>query len=92
MSVLCRVEFVGKDGQTRQIEIEASSLFDAANQAMQAWSRLWWFNYQDDLTVVRGRECLEGPAIGCSGLARSAKESTAVVGSTTTVDWYNIPS
>jgi hypothetical protein len=38
------------------IEVDASSLFDGANQAMRAWSRFWWFDYQRDLTVRRGED------------------------------------
>ena len=32
------------DGQTHTVELAASSLFDAAAQAMQGWARLWWWD------------------------------------------------
>jgi hypothetical protein len=27
----------------REIAVEASSLFDAADRALEQWSRLWWY-------------------------------------------------
>ena len=38
-----------KDGETHTVELTASSLHDAAAQAMQAWSQLWWWD--PDLTL-----------------------------------------
>ena len=32
------------DGQTHTVELMASGLFDAAAQAMQAWSQMWWWD------------------------------------------------
>jgi hypothetical protein len=38
-----------QDGQTHMVEVTASSLFDAAAQAMGSWSMLWW--YAGDLVI-----------------------------------------
>jgi hypothetical protein len=43
MSALCRAEFTDKSGELHEIEIEASSVFDAAPKAMHKWAMLWWF-------------------------------------------------
>jgi hypothetical protein len=40
-----------QDGQTHTVEVTASSLFDAAAQAMRSWSMLWW--YASDLVIDR---------------------------------------
>ena len=37
------------DGETHMIEVEASSLYDAVDQASPQWAKLWW--YQGDGTV-----------------------------------------
>jgi hypothetical protein len=37
--VLVKAEF----NETASIQVDAESLFDAAYQAMQKWSKLWWF-------------------------------------------------
>jgi hypothetical protein len=46
------VEVLGKDGTTHVITVEASSLFDAANKAIETSCRLWWF---DPKAVAEGR-------------------------------------
>jgi hypothetical protein len=38
-----------QDGRTHTVEVTASSLFDAAAQAMRSWSMLWW--YASDLVI-----------------------------------------
>ena len=48
----CTVSMIGKDGETHLVEVEASSLFDAAGQAVQRWARFWWFQ-PDALIDVR---------------------------------------
>lgn len=53
----CTVQFVGTDNQTHTETVEASSLFDAANQAMKRVSQLWWWNPAAPITVqVNGTE------------------------------------
>jgi hypothetical protein len=39
----CTVSIVGKDGRTYVTAVEAASLFDAADRALQQWARLWWY-------------------------------------------------
>jgi hypothetical protein len=34
---------VGQDGRTYETTVEATSLFDAADRALQQWARLWWY-------------------------------------------------
>jgi hypothetical protein len=54
---LCLVSVIGKDGERRNIETEAISLFDAAYKAKQQWATFWWF-WPDALIEVRsGNEC-----------------------------------
>jgi len=47
----CVVEITGRDGQAHSMTIEASSVFDAAYQALQAWSLMWWHDPNIDVTV-----------------------------------------
>jgi hypothetical protein len=50
------VEIKGKDGQTHGLTMQASSLFDAAAKAMDAWSKLWWFDFSTIVLVKSGDE------------------------------------
>jgi hypothetical protein len=34
----------GKDGKPHSLTVGASSLFQAAQQGIEAWSLLWWFD------------------------------------------------
>ena len=45
------VQMVGKDGNPHTLTLEASSLFDAADKAIRAWAKLWWFDPTASLTV-----------------------------------------
>src|SRR6516162_726553 len=38
----CTVSMIGQDGRTYEATVEAASLFDAADRALQQWARLWW--------------------------------------------------
>jgi hypothetical protein len=40
----CTVSVIDGDGEPHQVAVNAASLFDAVDQAIQQWSRLWWFN------------------------------------------------
>jgi hypothetical protein len=42
---------LGRDTLSHAVTIEASSPFDAADKAIQAWARLWWFDPHADVTV-----------------------------------------
>jgi len=50
----CTVSVTSPDGQTHTVELAASSLLDAAAQAMKAWSRLWWWDPDLPLDVTCG--------------------------------------
>jgi hypothetical protein len=48
----CQVEYTAPDGALHMIEItDATSVYDAADKAIQSWARLWWFHYDRDLVV-----------------------------------------
>ena len=40
----CTVSVIDGDGEPHQVAVNAASLFDAVDQAIQQWSRLWWFD------------------------------------------------
>jgi hypothetical protein len=40
----CKVSVIDGDGEPHQVAVNAASLFDAVDQAIEQWSRLWWFN------------------------------------------------
>jgi len=50
----CLVQTKGKDGETHSLTLEASSVFDAADKAINRWARLWWFS--DALITVQSCE------------------------------------
>jgi len=45
------VEVKGKYGQPHSVTVKASSLFDAALQGLNDWSRLWWWDRESIITV-----------------------------------------
>jgi hypothetical protein len=71
----CTVSIVGQDGQTYTIDVQASSLFDAAAQAGQRWAMLWWYRSDAVIEVRAGRSDLEGPWNGCASGRQKKKES-----------------
>jgi hypothetical protein len=40
----CTVSVLDSEAELHQVEVNASSLFDAVDQAIEQWSRLSWFN------------------------------------------------
>jgi hypothetical protein len=44
----------GKDGKTHSLTVGASSLFQAAQQGIEAWSKLWWFDPETLIMVQVG--------------------------------------
>jgi len=40
----CTISVIDGDGEPHQVAVNAASLFDAVDQAIEQWSRLWWFN------------------------------------------------
>ena len=53
----CTVSMVGKDGRTYETTVEAASLFDAADRALQQWARLWWYRPNGFVEVRMGDKC-----------------------------------
>jgi hypothetical protein len=51
----CCVEITGKDGKKHLLTTDASSTYDAVAKAVQAWSRLWWWD-SDTVAVVKRNE------------------------------------
>jgi hypothetical protein len=37
----CTVSVIDDDGEPRQVAVNATGLFDAVDQAIEQWSRLW---------------------------------------------------
>ena len=52
----CYVEINGDDGALHAVTLEASSLFDAANKAIEGWARLYWYRTDAPLTVHYGEQ------------------------------------
>jgi hypothetical protein len=50
----CIVSIRGKDGETHTKEVDATSLFDAADTVMHDWNRLWWWSSSSPIHVESG--------------------------------------
>jgi hypothetical protein len=50
----CTVSIIGQDGQTYSLDVRASSLFDAVDQAVQSWAKLWWYEPNAVIEVRAG--------------------------------------
>jgi hypothetical protein len=50
----CTVSIVGEDGRTYTLDVNASSLFDAAAQARRRWAMLWWYRSEAVMEVRAG--------------------------------------
>ena len=46
----------GKDAQSHGKTVDASSAYEAVEQVIQAWAKLWWFDPKAVMTVRRGEE------------------------------------
>jgi hypothetical protein len=53
----CKVSMVGLDGRTYETTVEATSLSDAADRAIQQWARLWWYRPNGVVEVRMGDKC-----------------------------------
>jgi len=60
-----------RNGKIHSQTVEASSVFDAANQAVQRWWRLWWFDPGALIRVESGEQ--RGP------FPRASQENGATV-------------
>lgn len=45
---------LGKDGETHTKEVDATSLFDAADMVIQDWNRLWWWASSSPIQIESG--------------------------------------
>jgi hypothetical protein len=52
----CTVSIVDASGQAHTVEVEASSVFDAAAQATHGWAKLWWYAPDAVIEVCAGEE------------------------------------
>ena len=50
----CVVSVAGGDGQVHTVEVNASSLFGAVDQAAAQWARLWWYAGTEVVDVKAG--------------------------------------
>jgi len=48
----CYVEIIGKDGKKHILTIDAASAYGAVEKAIEAWSRLWWWD-SDVVAIVK---------------------------------------
>jgi hypothetical protein len=72
----CTVSVRAGNGEIDTVAVKASSLFDAVEQAMRQWARLWW--YRGDLVAeVRagGRRWRGAPGRCATVAGRGAKEA-----------------
>jgi hypothetical protein len=47
---------MGRDGLIRSVQVEADSLYDAAEKGRLEWIRLWFFDPDANVTVQSGDE------------------------------------
>ena len=52
--VRCLASIVGADHLTHTAEVEADSLFSAAEQAIRQWCVFWWFSGDSPIDVKAG--------------------------------------
>ena len=57
----CCVEITGKDGKKHILTTDAASTYDAVEKAVQAWSRLWWWDADVVAIVKRNDESWNVP-------------------------------
>jgi hypothetical protein len=50
----CRVSIFGKDGETHTTELDATSLFEAADTLIRDFSRLWWWSSTATIEIQSG--------------------------------------
>ena len=53
----CAVSIVDPGGKVHTLEVEASSAFDAVDQAVQSWAKLWWYEPDAVIEVRAGDQC-----------------------------------
>ena len=53
---VCTVHMTGRDEEVHTVTVEASSVFDAADKAVQSWRNLSWFDPHARITVESGEK------------------------------------
>jgi hypothetical protein len=51
----CTVSVIGSDRQTHTLEVDAASLFEAVDKAVQQWALLWWYGDATHAEVQAGK-------------------------------------
>lgn len=57
----CCIEIMGKDGKKHILTTDATSTYDAVSKAIQAWSKLWWWDSHTVAIVKRNDESWNVP-------------------------------
>jgi hypothetical protein len=50
----CTVSIRGKDGELHSKTVDATSLFDAADEIIRDWNRLWWWSSSSLIEIESG--------------------------------------
>jgi hypothetical protein len=50
----CTVSIRGKDGELHCKTVDATSLFDAADEVIRDWNRLWWWSSSSPIQIESG--------------------------------------
>lgn len=50
----CTASVFGKDGDTHTKQVDATSLFDAADTVIRDWNRLWWWSSSSPIQIESG--------------------------------------
>jgi hypothetical protein len=71
----CEVEIIGRDRETHGVTVDALSIFDAADKAMQSgWALLWWYDPMAPITVRKDGQEWKVPQHRVRRWRRAAKE------------------
>jgi hypothetical protein len=57
----CYIEITGKDGKKHFLTTDAASAYDAVEKAIQAFSKLWWWDSETIAIVKRSEESWNVP-------------------------------
>jgi hypothetical protein len=66
----CTVSVLDSEAELHQVAVNAASLFDAVDQAIEQWSRLWWFDADSVAEVQAGNRSWRGAASARYFMAR----------------------
>lgn len=60
----CTVSIRGKDGELHTKTVDATSLFDAADEVIRDWNRLWWWSSSSLIEIESGPDRSKDIAVG----------------------------